>query len=49
LKILKLPKGKLDLSASVVQQFGELHAPVEQDARAYDLCISCSGHLVHKS
>jgi hypothetical protein len=26
-KILKLPKEKLDLFASVVQQFGELHAP----------------------
>jgi len=33
LKILKLPKGKLDLFASVVQQFGELHAPVEQDGK----------------
>src|SRR5271157_2628529 len=32
-KILKLPKEKLDLFASVVQQFGELHAPVEQDGR----------------
>ena len=31
MKILKLPKDKLDLFASVVQQFGELHAPVEQD------------------
>ena len=26
MKILKLPKEKLDLFASVVQQFGELHA-----------------------
>src|ERR1039458_3397804 len=33
LKILKLPKGKLDLFASVDQQFGELHAPVEQDGK----------------
>ena len=33
MKILKLPKGKLDLFASVVQQFGELHAPVEQDGK----------------
>src|ERR1017187_679939 len=33
LKILKLPKGKLDLFALVVQQFGELHAPVEQDGK----------------
>ncbi len=33
MKILKLPKEKLDLFASVVQQFGELHAPVEQDGR----------------
>jgi len=32
-KILKLPKGKLDLFASVVQQFGELHAPVEQNGK----------------
>jgi sulfhydrogenase subunit beta (sulfur reductase) len=32
-KILKLPKEKLDLFASVVQQFGELHAPVEQDGK----------------
>jgi sulfhydrogenase subunit beta (sulfur reductase) len=29
-KILKLPKDKLDFFASVVQQFGEVHAPVEQ-------------------
>jgi hypothetical protein len=33
LKILKLPKEKLDLFASVVQQFGELHAPVQQDGK----------------
>ena len=33
MKILKLPKDKLDLFASVVQQFGELHAPVEQDGK----------------
>ncbi len=33
MKILKLAKQKLDLFASVVQQFGELHAPVEQDGR----------------
>jgi len=32
-KILKLPKDKLDLFASVVQQFGEIHAPVEQDGK----------------
>jgi sulfhydrogenase subunit beta (sulfur reductase) len=32
-KILKLRKARLDLFASVVQQFGELHAPVEQDGR----------------
>ncbi len=30
MKLLKLPKQKLDLFASVVQQFGEVHAPVEQ-------------------
>lgn len=33
MKILKLPKDKLDYFASVVQQFGEVHAPVEQDGR----------------
>jgi hypothetical protein len=33
LKILKLRKEKLDLFASVVQQFGELHAHVEQDGK----------------
>ena len=31
MKILKLPKGKLDFFASVIQQFGEVHAPVERD------------------
>lgn len=30
MKILKLPKEKLDFFASVLQQFGEVHAPVEQ-------------------
>ena len=33
MKILKLRKEKLDLFASVVQQFGEVHAPVEQDGK----------------
>lgn len=33
MKILKLPKAKLDFFASVVQQFGEVHAPVEQDGK----------------
>lgn len=33
MKILKLPKDKLDYFASVVQQFGEVHAPVEQDGK----------------
>ena len=33
MKILKLPKGKLDFFASVVQQFGEVHAPVAQDGK----------------
>lgn len=33
MKILKLPKDKLDFFASVVQQFGEVHAPVEQDGK----------------
>jgi len=32
-KIRKLPKEKLDFFASVVQQFGEVHAPVEQDGK----------------
>lgn len=31
MKTLRLPKGRLDFFASVVQQFGEVHAPVEQD------------------
>lgn len=31
MKTLKLPKEKLDLFASVAQQFGEVHAPVEQN------------------
>ncbi len=30
MKTLKLPKDKLDFFASVVQQFGEVHAPVQQ-------------------
>lgn len=29
MKILKLPKSRLDFFASVLQQFGEVHAPVE--------------------
>lgn len=33
MKILKLPKEKLDLFASVVQQFGEVHGPVEQNGK----------------
>ena len=33
MKIRKLPKDKLDFFASVVQQFGEVHAPVEQDGK----------------
>lgn len=33
MKILKLPKEKLDFFAVVVQQFGEVHAPVEQDGQ----------------
>ena len=33
MKILKLPKEKLDFFAAVVQQFGEVHAPVEQDGQ----------------
>ena len=33
MKIRKLPKDKLDFFAAVVQQFGEVHAPVEQDGR----------------
>jgi sulfhydrogenase subunit beta (sulfur reductase) len=31
MKILTLPKDRLDFFAGVVQQFGELHAPSEQD------------------
>jgi sulfhydrogenase subunit beta (sulfur reductase) len=31
MKILKLPKARLDFFASVLQQFGEVHAPVKQD------------------
>ncbi len=31
MKVLKLPKEKLDFFASVVQQFGEVHAPVERN------------------
>jgi sulfhydrogenase subunit beta (sulfur reductase) len=30
-KTLRLPKDRLDFFASVLQQFGEVHAPVEQD------------------
>ncbi|MDH3215883.1 MAG: 4Fe-4S dicluster domain-containing protein [Candidatus Krumholzibacteria bacterium] len=33
MKILKLEKGKLDLFASVVQQFGEVHAPTEHEGK----------------
>jgi sulfhydrogenase subunit beta (sulfur reductase) len=32
-KVLKLPKPKLDFFTSVVQQFGEVHAPVEQNGK----------------
>lgn len=31
MKILKLPKEKLDFFASVLQRFGEVHAPVEEN------------------
>ncbi|MDP1862253.1 MAG: 4Fe-4S dicluster domain-containing protein [Gemmatimonadaceae bacterium] len=31
MKTLRLPKGQLDYFASVLQQFGEVHAPVERD------------------
>jgi sulfhydrogenase subunit beta (sulfur reductase) len=31
MKTLRLPKGQLDFFASVLQQFGEVHAPVEED------------------
>lgn len=33
MKVLKLPKQKLDFFVSVVQQFGEVHGPVEQDGK----------------
>ncbi len=33
MKVLRLPKDKLDLFASVLQQFGEVHAPVEQNGK----------------
>ena len=33
MKVLKLAKEKLDFFASVVQQFGEVHAPVEQNGK----------------
>ena len=33
MKVLKLPKDKLDFFAAVAQQFGEVHAPVEQNGR----------------
>ena len=33
MKLLKLPKDKLDLFAAVLQQFGEVHAPVEQNGK----------------
>ncbi len=33
MKILRLAKEKVDLFAAVVQQFGEVHAPVEQDGK----------------
>jgi sulfhydrogenase subunit beta (sulfur reductase) len=32
MKIQKLPKGKMDLFASIAQQFGEVHAPVAQSS-----------------
>ena len=32
MKILKLPKDQLDFFASVLQQFGEVHAPVRTPA-----------------
>jgi sulfhydrogenase subunit beta (sulfur reductase) len=32
-KVLKLPKEKLDLFAAVAQQFGEVHAPVKQNGK----------------
>lgn len=33
MKILKLPKKQLDLFASVIQQFGEVHAPVARNGQ----------------
>ena len=33
MKVLKLPKHRLDFFASVAQQFGEVHAPVEQNGK----------------
>ncbi|MCC7174435.1 MAG: 4Fe-4S dicluster domain-containing protein [Bryobacterales bacterium] len=33
MKVLRLPKERLDLFASVLQQFGEVHAPVEQNGK----------------
>lgn len=33
MKILKLPKRQLDFFASVLQQFGEVHAPVERNGK----------------
>ena len=33
MKILKLPKARLDFFVSVLQQFGEVHAPVEQKGK----------------
>ncbi|MGD8867516.1 MAG: hypothetical protein PVI01_07790, partial [Gemmatimonadales bacterium] len=33
MKILKLPKAQLDFFASVLQQFGEVHAPIEQNGK----------------
>ena len=33
MKIRKLPKDKLDFFAAVIQQFGEVHAPVEQEGK----------------
>lgn len=33
MKTLKLPKPQLDFFASVLQRFGEIHAPVEQNGR----------------
>ncbi|MFN7998288.1 MAG: 4Fe-4S dicluster domain-containing protein [Bryobacteraceae bacterium] len=33
MKTLKMPKDRLDLFASVIQQFGEVHAPVERNGK----------------